>query len=416
MKKTFRLFLILFLGILGGTLSLLIVNALPNEKMQMHISESVSVMEAEGDYPMPITGYISSRLDNFTDSIMLVSATNKADTGLIDRTINMYRVCYNNKRPSEELVAYGKGDTNYSVVSYSRYWHGYQLFLKPLLLFCNYQEIRYINMYIQILMIAFVIAVIWKKNMKLYVVPYLVMICSLMPVSVALSLQFSAIFYLMNIAIIVLLIWFDAIEAGGNTSVFFLSVGMATSFFDLLTYPLAAFGIPLIVYFMLNKKTTLLDDALKIIQYGFIWVIGYGGMWAGKWIVGSLLLRKNIINDAVMAILNRTSSEDFTRKDVILTNLSTMFETPIKGIFLIVGFILVVCLIIKMVKHRKLYLKSFHYLLIAVMPFVWYMVMANHSYVHFWFTYRNLSVFIFAILMWLCENVEDSFSLQHSNF
>lgn len=198
MKKTFRLFLILFLGILGGTLSLLIVNALPNEKMQMHISESVSVMEAEGDYPMPITGYISSRLDNFTDSIMLVSATNKADTGLIDRTINMYRVCYNNKRPSEELVAYGKGDTNYSVVSYSRYWHGYQLFLKPLLLFCNYQEIRYINMYIQILMIAFVIAVIWKKNMKLYVVPYLVMICSLMPVSVALSLQFSAIFYMLN--------------------------------------------------------------------------------------------------------------------------------------------------------------------------------------------------------------------------
>ena len=91
MKKILNLSIILFVGIIGGILLLLLVNALPTGQMQKHISESTSVMEAEGDYPMLINGYISSRLDNFTDSIMLVTSANKADTNLVDRTVNMYR-------------------------------------------------------------------------------------------------------------------------------------------------------------------------------------------------------------------------------------------------------------------------------------------------------------------------------------
>lgn len=407
MKKISKLLLILFLGIIGGTFLLLLVNVLPNERMQRHISESTSVMEEEGDYPMLMDGYISSRLDNFTDSIMLVTATNKEDTNFVDRTVNMYRVNYEDKRPSEVLVDYGKGNPDYTVSGYPRYWHGYQLALKPLLLIFNYQEIRYINMCLQILLIAFVVAIMWKKDMKLYILPYLVTICSLMPASVALSLQFSAVFYLTNISIILLLVWFESIQVTGNTLSFFLSIGMMTSYFDLLTYPLVTCGIPLIVYFILKKEHSIQSDILETVQYGIIWAIGYGGMWAGKWIIGSILLRKNIINDALAAIFNRTSSEDYGRKEAILKNMSAMFETPIKYIFLLLILILVISLIIRMVKDKKIYLKNFHYVIIAAIPFAWYMVLVNHSCVHFWFTYRELAIFIFAILVWLCKNLEE---------
>lgn len=407
MKKISKLLLILFMGIIGGTFLLLLVNVLPNERMQRHISESTSVMEEEGDYPMLMDGYISSRLDNFTDSIMLVTAANKEDTNFVDRTVNMYRVNYEDKRPAEVLVDYGKGNPDYTVSGYPRYWHGYQLALKPLLLIFNYQEIRYINMCLQILLIAFVVAIMWKKDMKLYILPYLVTICSLMPASVALSLQFSAVFYLTNISIILLLVWFESIQVTGNTLSFFLSIGMMTSYFDLLTYPLVTCGIPLIVYFILKKEHSIQYDILETVQYGIIWAIGYGGMWAGKWIIGSILLRKNIINDALAAIFNRTSSEDYGRKEAILKNMSAMFETPIKYIFLLLILILVISLIIRMVKDKKIYLKNFHYVIIAAIPFAWYMVLVNHSCVHFWFTYRELAIFIFAILVWLCKNLEE---------
>ena len=407
MKKILDLSIILLISVMGGTFLLLLVNVLPNERMQRHISESTSVMEEEGDYPMLMDGYISSRLDNFTDSIMLVTAANKEDTNFVDRTVNMYRVNYEDKRPAEVLVDYGKGNPDYTVSGYPRYWHGYQLALKPLLLIFNYQEIRYINMCLQILLIAFVVAIMWKKDMKLYILPYLVTICSLMPASVAISLQFSAVFYLTNISIILLLIWFESIQVTGNTLSFFLSVGMMTSYFDLLTYPLVTCGIPLIVYFILKKEHSIQSDILETVQYGIIWAIGYGGMWAGKWIIGSILLRKNIINDALAAIFNRTSSEDYGRKEAILKNMSAMFETPIKYIFLLLILILVISLIIRMVKDKKIYLKNFHYVIIAAIPFAWYMVLVNHSCVHFWFTYRELAIFIFAILVWLCKNLEE---------
>ena len=407
MKKILNLSIILFVGIIGGILLLLLVNALPTGQMQKHISESTSVMEAEGDYQMLINGYISSRLDNFTDSIMLVTSANKADTNLVDRTVNMYRVFYEDKRPSEVLVAYGKGNPDYTVSGYSRYWHGYQLVLKPLLLIFNYQEIRYVNMCLQILLIVFIVALMWKKDMKLYVLSYLITVCSLIPVSVAFSLQFSAVFYLTSISIIILLVWFEVIEVAGNTLTFFLCIGMATSYFDLLTYPLVTCGITLIFYFILKKKHSLQSDVLEIIQYGSIWAIGYGGMWAGKWIAGSILLRKNIIYDAITAIFNRTSSEDYGRKEAILNNMSAMFQTPIKYMFLFLVLVLLISLIFKMAKDKKMYLKNIHFLLIAIIPFVWYMVLANHSYVHYWFTYRELAIFIFAILVWLSKNLEE---------
>lgn len=264
MKKILKLFLILCISILVGTLLLLIVNTLPNDKMKKHILESVPIMESEGDYPEQIPGYISSRLDNYTDAIMLVSTAHKAETSLVDRTINMYRVSYKDKRPPEVLAAFGKGDEGYTISSYSRYWHGYQVILKLLLLILNYQEIRYINMCLQNIIISFAVITLWKKDLKLYIAPYLIMIYSLMPVSTALSLQFSTIFYLMNVASIILLNKFEKFEAEGNTLIFFLCVGIVTSFFDFLTYPLITLGVPLTFYFVLSSQNTFLSSILKL--------------------------------------------------------------------------------------------------------------------------------------------------------
>ena len=38
------------------------------------------------------------------------------------------------------------------------------------------------------------------------------------------------------------------------------------------------------------------------------------------------------------------------------------------------------------------------FLLLSVLPFLWILLLANHSYIHFHFTYRVFSVTIFAIL------------------
>lgn len=410
MKETCKTIVALILGLMAATILMLLINLLPEKAMKQHITESVKVMEQEQDYHEVIPGMISSRLDNFTDSIMLVSSAHKAETGLIDRTMNGYRVIYEGKTPSETLAAYGTGEEGYSVSPYSRYWHGYQVILKPLLLFFNYQEIRYLNMCLQFLLIIGIVMEMIKKKMGIYIFPYMVMLFSLMPFSIGLSLQFSSVFYITNIAVYVLLKWFEIIKEKKNFFLFFLIVGMLTSFIDLLTYPLVTLGIPLVFYFLLMEKKTLLYNIIKTVKYSIIWAIGYIGMWSGKWVIGSILLRKNIITDAIDALLNRTSSEtadaSFTHWSVIEKNADAMFSMSVKLLFLGTLLILLVVLICKAVRDRKNYFGNWHYLLIACMPIAWYIVAANHSYMHFWFTYRELSILIFAVLIWESANVK----------
>lgn len=50
--------------------------------------------------------------------------------------------------------------------------------------------------------------------------------------------------------------------------------------------------------------------------------------------------------------------------------------------------------LIKNYKNITLNIKgAIPYLIISLMPITWFLVMANHTWFHFWFTWRNLIVF-----------------------
>lgn len=49
-------------------------------------------------------------------------------------------------------------------MNYSRYWHGYLLYLKPLLLFFNVYDIKILMMFIQLLLIVWVEILLAKRS------------------------------------------------------------------------------------------------------------------------------------------------------------------------------------------------------------------------------------------------------------
>ena len=56
--------------------------------------------------------------------------------------------------------------------------------------------------------------------------------------------------------------------------------------------------------------------------------------------------------------------------------------------------------IVKEEKNKNVkiqYVKIAIFLIIAIFPFIWYLVIKNHSYVHAFFTYRNLLLTIIAL-------------------
>ena len=125
-------------------------------------------------------------------------------------------------------------------------------------------------------------------------------------------------------------------------------------------------------------------------------------MWIGKWVIGSILLHKSIIADALTQAQFRSSSTvgDITvsRGLVILRNLYTGTGGRLWLFLLVPVIMLAMGLWQSKWNWKKLALQIIPYLLVAAMPFVWYAVMLNHSFVHHWFTYRGLAASVFAVV------------------
>jgi hypothetical protein len=105
--KLFIAIFIVITSVITGMILLLLVNSIPNEKMVGNIKESVKVFEKEETYPQLIDGMYSSRLDNFTDAIILLTSAYQKDTSLIDRTVNAYRITYPDTNPVDSIILWG---------------------------------------------------------------------------------------------------------------------------------------------------------------------------------------------------------------------------------------------------------------------------------------------------------------------
>lgn len=413
-EKVFQKLLIaiitVIISVITGMILLLLVNSFPNEKMVGNIKESVKVFEKEETYPQLMDGMYSSRLDNFTDAIILLTSAYKKDTSLIDRTVNAYRITYPDTNPVNSLILWGGvGIQEFNTCKYSRYWHGYQIIVKILLLFLNYQEIRFLNMSLQILVVILIISMMKHLDISYLIVPYVMFYISLCPIALMMSLQFSAIFYVTNISCVIMMTVYK--KKREIIWIIFLVSGICTSFFDLLTYPLVSLFIPLIICLCLGGDKKFLNILKDVLWFCFSWGIGYVGMWFGKWVCGSILLNENIINDALKQILNRTALEssqgEFTRWEVISKNLDIFNELPLK--LLLVSFILmyIIRIIYLSFRLKKVVIKNGYLLLFSVAPLIWYCVLTNHSYVHFWFTFRTLSISVFSIFTFASFNLQN---------
>ena len=390
--------------VLGFTL-LLVVNTIPTQPIHGNMKESISVFEKEGDYPA-LHSWCFSQLDNWTDATILKIAAYDGEEPLLDRTLLAFR--YNAEKggkiltSSEGLIAYYGNDAEaeMKVDSYPRYWHGYLLAVKPLLAVLNYSQIRIVNLLFQNLLVFVVSVMFWKKNLKYLVIPWLIAWCAMVPTAMCMSLQFSSVFYVMVTAIIVLMARFDRIVATCGKYYYFLLVGIATSYIDFLTYPIATLGIPMVVYFCLKKDNRVVDELIDIVVLSVVWGCGYVGMWASKWVLASVLTSENVIANAIQTIALRTahtagSGEAFSILQMYLLHFKGFCKNPI----MVVACLFAGICVWKVLRSKR---PVWHDVLIggiiACMPLAWYFAASNHSFVHWWFTCKGLVVSLFSIL------------------
>ncbi|MCR5453071.1 MAG: hypothetical protein K6F00_10620 [Lachnospiraceae bacterium] len=311
--------------------------------------------------------------------------------------------------PAETIVEhYVKGKPFDSVVDYPRYWHGYLVILKPLLIFMEYKEIRILNGILQIALTILICVLLFKKGYKLAVVPYLLSYMMLMPAAMAKCFQFSTCFYIFNFRCLALLLSDNNEKRKRQAQVIFLYCGIMTAFFDYLTYPVSTFGIPMLFYLLLSAYDPAGSKLRDTIKNGLLWCIGYAGMWVSKWILAGIITKENIIEDGLNAVRERTSnispygSETYSIYGCEILNYKTFFKTPVTILVIfVIGYFIFKC--IKINKKTKEYTVKllFPFFLIGIVPAVWYVFALNHSTVHYWFTNKACIVSIMGIMLGL---------------
>lgn len=391
---------------LCGMLVLWFSFMLPVNPMKENLKYSkLAVAQNDGTSGELLFGDPSSFAGSFTDEIMIQNAIYKGNHNSLESSMGVYRsdADADNWQPAEALIKYLEGNPFENELSYSRYWHGYLVFLKPLLLLFSIEEIKILNMILLSALWIGIFLIMERKGLRSLIPGFFAASVFMMPPAMILSLSLSICAYISLSAMLVLLLLEKIKEE--NILVFFFAVGMITSYFDFLTFPLVTLGFPLILFAALREKNekkvrNLFFSAIS----SMLWGIGYLSMWMMKWVLGSIILKQSIFADALETIKKRTSSGIDSNRlkfffEALYRNLYSWKALPY--IFLMaVVLIFVIIGIIRLVKKEKSALIShvIPNLFISALPLIWTFIAVNHTFEHRAFTYRIFAISVMAVI------------------
>ncbi len=406
MKKSLGIFAkmicVLLLCICVGTGLITLAYLVPVDRMEPQAREAQPIFEEEGAYP-ELFSFCTSRLDNWSDANMILAAIYEGQESPLEKamTVRQYRV--NGEGPVESLVEYyNVAEQDKTISPWGRYWCGFLIILKPLFTVLDYSSIRILNLVLQTCLNGLLVYSLYRKGMGKMIVPYIVTISFLMPLATAYCMFYSTIFYIFSISSLIMIWKHDQWENTTKYMYLFLVIGALTSYMDYLSYPLATFGIPLIFYLFACREERVRKVILQEFLFLFSWGMGYVGMWAGKWCVSSLILHTNTFKSAIGTILLRTSTSSsdgshFSLLEMIWRNIKLFADTPAMIVFILCEAALL-AMIIRKREVRLLGKNILIYGLVAVLPFIWYLGASNHSYVHYFFTHKELVITSFAVM------------------
>ena len=414
---------ILISAIALGTVLMIGVYCLPTDRMMQNIKNSTEHFEV-GEFPQWSNGMIHTTIDNFTDAIMLFKAIYPVENAVEDAMLlpswnPMWDGYYFTAKGIVQIIKDGHLDVETEENVYPRYWHGYLTILKPCLLVLKYEQLRVLNLYIQFFLAMMSLILLYKKLGIYYTYAFAIVIMIINPITTVLSFQHTNVYCTMLLTVISILLFNERLKQGNRYIYFFMIMGIITAYFDLLTYPVVPLGIGLIIYFALNKnflsQASIKSLICNLLSKCFSWSFGYIGMWSGKIAVATILTNYNAFQDALNELMIRISHHDghtsygqsITITDTIASNLHSFGAGAIKIVFIITFLYFLYIIITR--KKKFLFDKfTFSALLFTFsLPFLWYAFVCNHSFMHVYLAYRELTIALFSLLAFVIESIPE---------
>lgn len=399
-----------------------------------------------------VTDYMFlSRQDNYADCILTNIIYHIDKNNLVESVLS---ASYYN--PEDENVqtsfAYAVGNKVEPDVDYSRYWHGSMVLLRPLFVIFDIAGVRMVLGILILLMTVWFEILLFKNRYSIFGVCYGV---GLMLVSVwmcAFCVEYAMPFVVMSMELPVLFVLLtrayekkdaqnDKVKRDENKldnqkadehkldnrkpEVILWAVlacaGIVTAFVDFLTTETVTFTMAYILYLIVknrhNQMKPIKEELICLIKSGIVWFASYGLMIALKWVLALAVLGKDAFFNALIQAALRISG-DATLGNVPGAEVVSNYERISGALWRNIGciypfkstmsygtamiFIFLVGLIVFSIWYlfREKTKSCINKVLaiVSLLPVMRFLVLNNHSYIHFFFTYRALLVSVVVII------------------
>ena len=392
MKTFFRYFKIFVLLIAGYFLFGVLSCMLPDEAIKNNIAKSAVALAEEGLYPKAIIGLKQCQMDNFTDALIMNQIYRIDRKRPVHDAMKMVRANEDHREWDQPglLLRMTQGE-DLEEVPYARYWHGNTFLFRLCFMVMDFNLLRWWLFAISTLLLVVLCCTYYREAGLLKTLA----LASGFVATCGFVTQFSMQFFpVLAITVVTSLLVIKRGESKNNGLLFFV-VGSLACYFDLLTTPLLTLGIPLAVMLSLKRDEGFLfkDNLLEVVRLAVLWGLGFTLTFAMKWALATLILGENVFANAFNVGLYRVGAEDFTRWDAVSTN----FNMLLLPMVLLLALSFLIFMLVRRLKFN--WKKALLYLLIGLMPYLWIFVFSNHSYVHWWFTYRLQAISVACLMM-----------------
>lgn len=416
-----------------------LVYCIPFDWMEANLEKSVAQLSSEGEYPVHYASLSETKYDNFTTAIMLNEAAHCGGNPLVESLLNPLSELDDDKIGALDAYVRNPADDALRSGSYPRYWHGYLLVLKPLLVVLDLREIRVLFQAVFYVFLAAVVVGLVRRCDTLGVVTSIALCATFGLFGAADAAATLPLFFSFALSMAGML-WVLSSRHRSLASVLrrFLVLGALTVYFDFLDNPLLTWGLPaaaLVICTVADWRASAGSSgfestcsarggramagvskvAFLLVASALAWIVGYGGFWAVKWVLAAAVTGTDVVALALDKIVVRSGYGEVSPMDAIWHNLLMVGKTR----YVIIALFVVCALITAVFCVRKrasicveeslpgsFMALSGALLVISSSPYVWYAVLSEHSAVHDdIIAYRTQLIAFFCLLVILVQGI-----------
>lgn len=391
-------------------LALLVLSALiPRRAIAENMRASAEYLAAGELFGAAVDGVEGSRIDRYADAILLNIAWHY-DAADPLRSVMRSAYYYTSEQNENDNLLDAVTRDLPANRQYLRYWHGSIALVRPLLTVLTLPQIYMLHGALLAALAAWLSALLWRKKERAAALGALAGMAAASFWFVPLSLEYT---WVCLLALLVSLLVVRRGEKLRDPCALFLVAGMATAYLDFLTAETLTLLVPLLLLIWLRRRDgscvrTAWTSALA-------WGCGYALMWLAKWALASLALGENVLPYVAGHIEERLGGELVGVGPIrfvagaVWRNVFCLFPMgwgvagALIGLALLVGAAYYGYVYRRAGYDRALLLTC---AALGLVPYVRFLALRNHSYIHCFFTCRAQMATVLAVALILAELTE----------